>query len=80
MGGRSPCGRTGEGEQAVRGQLGEEVGVESVRNGAGTAGWGLTCIPKALMAMEMGPFLASQAASSETGEGQHQGRPGPRAT
>lgn len=27
----------------------------------------LTCMPKALMATEMGPFLASQAASSETG-------------
>lgn len=27
----------------------------------------LTCMPKALMATEMGPFLASQAASSEMG-------------
>lgn len=29
------------------------------------------------MAMEMGPFLASQAAISETGKGQRQGHPGP---
>ena len=30
------------------------------------------------MATEMGPFLASQAASSETGEGQHQGTSRPQ--
>lgn len=46
----------------------------------GQRGWGPTCMPKALMAIEMGPFLASQAASSETGEGQRQGRPGPSPT
>lgn len=33
-------------------------------------------MPKALMAIEIGPFLASQAASSETGKGQRQGHPG----
>lgn len=32
------------------------------------------------MAMEMGPFLASQAASSETEEGQYQGPLGPSRT
>jgi hypothetical protein len=36
----------------------------------------LTCMPKALMATEIGPFLASQAASSE-GEGQRQWHVGP---
>ena len=35
-------------------------------------------MPKALMAMETGPFLASQAASSETGEGQRQGASRPQ--
>lgn len=32
------------------------------------------------MATEMGPFLASQAASSKTEEGQCQGHPGPSLT
>lgn len=46
----------------------------SMRQGRGRH---LTCMPKALMATEMGPFSASQAASSETGEGRCQGHPGP---
>lgn len=43
----------------------------------GQQGWGLTCMPKALMATETGPFLASQAASSDTG-GAASGPPRPQ--
>lgn len=34
-------------------------------------GQGLTCMPKALMATEIGPFWASQAAISEKGKQCH---------
>lgn len=88
--------RAAEGPQGVRDPVAVELGGGRIKEwGAnskekwgrrhpeteqGQRGGGLTCMPKALMATEMGPFLASQAASSETGEGQHQGHPGPRPT
>lgn len=76
MGARSHGGRTGVGRIKSRGRLQGEVGRQPARDVRGQQSRGLTCMPKALMATEMGPFSASQAASAETREGPRQGQPG----
>jgi hypothetical protein len=45
----------------------KEKGGRHWRDGEGQRGQDLTCMPKALMATEIGPFWASQAAISERG-------------
>lgn len=54
-------------KQGAGGRLKGEVRKAQTRGGEGQRGQDLTCMPKALMATEIGPFWASQAAISGRG-------------